>query len=125
MFSFAKIQLCRKFFQILFQIQSGVKKANINIVWLCYSYCFCCVSASLPNLFTGKDTFTGEKSLRATRIFIKIKLQIIASLVHNIGAASASVSGICPQKQVMTKKKRSSPQIQTDFELRIQKKVLV
>ena len=45
-----------------------------------------------------RATLMIEKLLRAIRIFTKIKLQLIANLLKKIGAASASVSGICPQK---------------------------
>ena len=39
-----------------------------------------------PTFLRVRATFTGEKLLRATCIFTKIKLQIIASLLYNIGA---------------------------------------
>ena len=39
-----------------------------------------------PTFLPIRATFTGEKLLRATCIFTKIKLQIIASLLYKIGA---------------------------------------
>ena len=39
-----------------------------------------------PTFLLVLATFTGEKLLRATCIFTKIKLQIIASLLYKIGA---------------------------------------
>ena len=64
--------------------------------------------ADLPNLFTGTGHvygrkviaghFYGEKLLRATCIFTKIKLQIIASLLYKIGAHFSQYYGnLCPK----------------------------
>ena len=39
-----------------------------------------------PTFLLVRATFPEEKLLRATCIFTKIKLQIIASLLHKIGA---------------------------------------
>ena len=39
-----------------------------------------------PTFLLERATFTGEKLLRATCIFTKIKLQILASLLYKIGA---------------------------------------
>ena len=60
----------------------------------------------------------GEKLLRATCIFTKIKLQIIASLLYKIVAHFGQYFEYLSQKlgeDRKEKKKRSSPQVGADF----------
>ena len=57
----------------------------------------------------------GEKLLQATCIFTKIKLQIIASLLYEIGAHFGQYFGYLSQKLDEDPKKRSSRQIGADF----------
>ena len=51
-----------------------------------------------PTFLLVRSTFTGEKLLRATCIFTKIKLQIIASLLCKIGAHFGQHFGYLSQK---------------------------
>ena len=51
-----------------------------------------------PTFLQVRPTFAGEKLLRATCIFTKIKLQIIASLLHKIGAHFGQYFGYLSQK---------------------------
>ena len=51
-----------------------------------------------PIFLLVRATFTGEKLLRATCIFTKIKLQIIASLLYEIGAHFGQYFGYLSQK---------------------------
>ena len=44
------------------------------------------IEQACPTFLLVQATFMGEKLFRATCIFTKIKLQIIASLLHKIGA---------------------------------------
>ena len=79
-----------------------------------------------PTFLLVRATFMGVKLLRATCIFTKIKLQIIASLLYKIGAHFCEYFGyLSPKVGEDQKKKRSSPQIRTDFGKTKQKKVLV
>ena len=81
-----------------------------------------------PTFLLIPATFTGEKLLRATCIFTKIKLQIITSLLYEIGAHCGQYFGCLSQKvgeDQKKKKKRPSPQIRTDFGRTKQKNVLV
>ena len=84
-----------------------------------------CLCQGCPSFLLVGATFTGEKLLRATCIFAKSKLQIIASLLYKIGAHFGQYYGNLSQKQGEDQKKRSSPQIRTDFANTKQKKVLV
>ena len=101
---------------------STQKLAGVNLL----------LNQGCPTFSLVRATFTGEKLLRATCIFAKIKLQIIASLLYKIGAhfsqyfeylspqvsedekkglrrksvlISVSISAICPKKKVKTKNK--------------------
>ena len=51
-----------------------------------------------PTFLLVRPTFAGEKLLRATYIFTKIKLQIIASLLYKIGAHFGQYFGYLSQK---------------------------
>ena len=44
------------------------------------------VEQACPTFLLVRATFTGEKLLRATWIFTKIKLQVIARLLYKFGA---------------------------------------
>ena len=68
-----------------------------------------------PTFLLVRATFTGEKLLRATCIFTKIKLQIIASLLYKISAHFSQYFGYQSQKLGEDQKKRFSPQIGVDF----------
>ena len=68
-----------------------------------------------PTFLLVRSTFTGEKLLRATCIFTKIKLQKIASLFYKVSAHFGQYFGYLSQKLGEDQKKRSSPQIGADF----------
>ena len=68
-----------------------------------------------PTFLLVRATFPGEKLLRATCVFAKSKLQIIASLLYKIGALFGQYCGNLSQKEDEDQKKRSSPQIGADF----------
>ena len=51
-----------------------------------------------PTFLLVRATFTGKKLLRATCIFTKNKLQIIASLLYKIGAHFGQYFGYLSQK---------------------------
>ena len=59
-----------------------------------------------PTFLLVRATFTGEKLLRATCIFTKIKLQIIASLLYKIGAHFGQYFGYLSQKLGEDQKKK-------------------
>ena len=58
-----------------------------------------------PTFLLVRATFTGEKLLRATCIFTKIKLQIIASLLYKIGAHFGQYFGYLSPKVGENQKK--------------------
>ena len=68
-----------------------------------------------PTFLLVRATFTEEKLLRATCIFTKIKLQIIASLSYKIGAHFGQYFGYLSQKLGKDQKKSSLPQNGADF----------
>ena len=59
-----------------------------------------------PTFLLVRAIFTGEKLLRATCIFTKIKLQIIASLWYKIGAHFGQYFGYLSQKLGEDQKKK-------------------
>ena len=59
-----------------------------------------------PTFLLVRATFTGKKLLRATCIFTKIKLQIIASLLYKIGAHFGQYLGYLSQKLGEDQKKK-------------------
>ena len=61
-----------------------------------------------PTFLLVRATFTGEKLLRATCIFTKIKLQIIASLLYKIGAHFGQYFGYLSQNLGEDQKKKKS-----------------
>ena len=64
------------------------------------------VQQGCPTFLLVRVTFTGEKLLRATCIFTKIKLQIIASLLYKIGAHFGQNFGNLSQKVVEDQRKK-------------------
>ena len=63
------------------------------------------VDQGFPTFLLVQSTFTGENLLRATGIFTKIKLQIIASLLYKIGTHFGQYFGYLSKNYVKTKKK--------------------
>ena len=65
-----------------------------------------CLNQSCPTFLLVRATFTGEKLSRATCIFAKSKLQIIASLLHKVGAHFGQYCGNLSQKEGEDQKKK-------------------
>ena len=73
------------------------------------------IDKGCPTFLLVRATFTEEKLLRATCIFAKIKVQIFASLLYEIGAHFGQYFGYLSKSKWRPKKKRSSPQIGAYF----------
>ena len=65
-----------------------------------------CLNQSCPTFLLVRATFTGEKLSHATCIFAKSKLQIIARLLHKVGAHFGQYYGNLSQKEGEDQKKK-------------------